>query len=396
LNILHVIPSVSAIHGGPSNAIKVIEGSLASAGHQVTTLTTDDDGPGRRFESADLPTAAPGIIRIYKRKRIDFYKVAPGLIGWLWSNVGRFDIVHIHALFSFSSLVTAMIARQRRIPYIIRPLGTLTSYGMNKRRPALKWLSFVLFERQILKAATAVHFTSEQEFREAKALNVPMRGVVIPLALGNSLSPKSQQNTAAYQTNDSLNTILFMSRIDPKKNLEGLLRAFSLISKDGPRTILLIAGDGNRQYENSLRTLSSSLELDSRIEWLGHVDGAQKEAALARANVFVLPSFSENFGIVVLEALSAGLPCIVGRKVALADQIEAAGAGIAVDTEPSAIADGLKMLLANASERNMMGQRARQLVEKEFTAERMADRLIALYKDISIEKRATVNGQWSN
>jgi glycosyltransferase involved in cell wall biosynthesis len=141
-----------------------------------------------------------------------------------------------------------------------------------------------------------------------------------------------------------------------------------------------------------LRKLSSSLGLDSRVEWLGHIDGTQKDTALARASVFVLPSFSENFGIVVLEALSAGLPCIVGRKVALADQIEAAGAGVAVDTEPSAIADGLKMLLANAAERNMMGQHARQLVEREFTVERMTDGLIALYRNISIEKRATVNG----
>ena len=144
LNILHVIPSVSRVRGGPSRMIAVMEAAVTEAGAQVTTATTDDDGPGRRLAIDARPDQANRATRFYARKWLDFYNIAPGIVPWLWRNVRRFDVVHIHALFSFSSIAAAIVARARGVPYIIRPLGTLTTYGISQRRHWLKRLSLGL------------------------------------------------------------------------------------------------------------------------------------------------------------------------------------------------------------------------------------------------------------
>ena len=113
-----------------------------------------------------------GSQRVHFRKRTEFYKVAPGMGPWLWRNVRRFDVVHIHALFSFSSTAAAMVARHLGVPYVLRPLGTLSTYGVTRRRPWLKRVSLACLEGPALRGAAAVHFTSASEEREARLLGV--------------------------------------------------------------------------------------------------------------------------------------------------------------------------------------------------------------------------------
>jgi glycosyltransferase involved in cell wall biosynthesis len=181
--------------------------------------------------------------------------------------------------------------------------------------------------------------------------------------------------------------VLFLARLDPKKNVEGLLRALAILADQGHAdVVLLVAGSGAPNYEGALRDLARSLDVADRVIWLGHVEGARKAAAFARADLFALPSFSENFGIAVAEALCAGLPCVVGRGVAIAAEIERAGAGLAVDPDPVAIARALSDLLANRELRAHMRARAQQLVASEFSVETMVRRLIALYHELSARR----------
>ena len=135
MRVLHVIPSISPVHGGPSQAMAMMERALESAGVAVTTATTDDDGPRRRIPFELQLDKVNGVARVYSRKLFDFYKVAPGLVPWLWRHVRDFDVVHIHALFSFSSVVAGQIARERDVPYVVRPLGTLATYAVMQRHP---------------------------------------------------------------------------------------------------------------------------------------------------------------------------------------------------------------------------------------------------------------------
>lgn len=382
MRVLHVIPSVSKVHGGPSQALELMEQGLSQAGMSVTTATTDDDGPSRRLDANHRPTEQHGARRHYFRKRLDFYKVAPSMLPWLWRNVGSFDVVHIHALFSFSSVAAAVVASMRRVPFVVRPLGTLARYGVTTRRPSLKRLSLGLLEAPILRRAAAVHFTSEAEWEEARALNLSLRGVVVPLAAQAGGQGNAQILLRDHPLLRGRQIVLFLSRLDPKKNVENLLKAFAAVAAQRNDLALVIAGNGLPDYVRSLKTLARELGIEPHMVWLGHVEGAQKDAAFAAADLFVLPSLSENFGIAAVEAMQHGLPCVLGQGVSIAMQVQDVGAGIAVSPDPEAISRALQELLSDGGRRKEMGEKARTFALQEYSTKAMTDRLIELYERI--------------
>jgi glycosyltransferase involved in cell wall biosynthesis len=360
--------------------LAVMEAAVTDAGAQVTTATTDDNGPGRRLAMDARPSRSNGANRFYARKWLDFYTIAPGIVPWLWQNVRRFDVVHIHALFSFSSIAAAIVARARGVPYIVRPLGTLMTYGISQRRPWLKRLSLAFIEGPILRASAAVHFTSKTECDEAGELGIPLRGVVIPLGVKQQ-SEDRETSTCDFPMVSDRYRLLFLSRLDPKKNVEGLLRAVADLGRRN-RINLMIAGDGPAEYVVSLKHLARSLGISQQVFWLGHVEGPSKAAAFAAADVFVLPSFSENFGIAAVEALLSGLPCVLGQGVAIAKDVEAAGAGLVTAPDPAAIAQALEQLLSNHALRSELGARAKAFAERKYSTRAMAEQLVALYEGI--------------
>ena len=386
LNILHVIPSVSPVRGGPSRTIEVMEAAVTEAGAHVTTATTDDDGSGRRLAIDARPVQVNRATRFYARKWLDFYNIAPGIVPWLWTNVRRFDVVHIHALFSFSSIAAAIVARAQGVPYIIRPLGTLTTYGIRQRRHWLKRLSLAFIEGPILRGSVATHFTSKAEWDEAAALGIPLRGIVIPLGVEESAPANREALLRDFPTLEGRQRLLFLSRLDPKKNVEGLLRAFAELQHWRAQAILLIAGDGPAPYVAILKELARSLGIARHVFWLGHVEGPRKSAAFAAADVFVLPSFSENFGIAAVEALLAGLPCVLGEGIAIAKDVEEAGAGVVTAPEPKAIARALEQLLGDDTLRRDMGARGKAFAECHYSIRAMAEQLVTLYKDVQYRR----------
>jgi len=386
MKVLHVIPSVSAVHGGPSRAIVDIERALAARGIEVTTVTTNDDGDHRTLPvQCGCPTVTPYATRWYFARTTVFFKVSIGLGQWLSKNIKTFDVVHVHALFSFAPVAAAFIARQAGVPYVVRPLGVLAPYGMAKRHPLLKRVSFALIERRIIESAKAIHFTSKAEQTEAEALGLKCRSVLIPLGIDIGSAPKS----AAFQTGQSgAFELLFLSRIDPKKNIESLLRALELVRAKNLNVTLSIAGDGDAKYVAALKGLAGNLAVSQYVNWLGYVEGDEKSHVLANASAFVLPSYSENFGIAVAEALAAGLPCVVSRGVALSDEVEKAGAGIVVGTKPLDIAAGLERLMGDRTGLAAKSTAARTLAVNEFSSGTMGERLEALYRNIlGLERR---------
>jgi glycosyltransferase involved in cell wall biosynthesis len=382
MKVLHVIPSVSPVHGGPSRAIVDIERALSARGVDVTTVTTNDDGDTRTLPvQCGEPIAVPFATRWYFQRSTVFFKVSIGLGRWLKDNITTFDVVHAHALFSFAPVAAAIFARRAGVPYILRPLGVLARYGMTQHHPFMKRASFALIERGLIESASAVHFTSLAEQAEAEALGLNCKGVLIPLGIDIGSVTKSVHGRK--KEIDAFN-LLFMSRIDRKKNLEGLLEAMRLILFRNPNVTLNIAGDGDPSYITALQALARRLGIDGRVNWLGYVEGERKREALEAASTFVLPSYSENFGIAVAEALAAGLPCLVSRGVAISDEVEKAGAGIVTGTTPEEIAAGLERLLGDQSGMAASSAAARALACSKFSIDAMGARLEALYRDILV------------
>jgi glycosyltransferase involved in cell wall biosynthesis len=362
-----------------------IERALTARGIEVTTVSTNDDTDGRTLPvQCGEPVATGKATRWYFPRTTVFFKSSAGMAKWLRENIERFDIVHAHGLFSFAPVVAAYLARRAGVPYVLRPLGVLAPYGMTQHHPLLKTISLALIERQLIEAASAVHFTSIAEREDAEALGLKSRAAVIPLGIdaGKATRP------GARRLGPGPFKLLSISRIDPKKNLEGLLRAVSLIVPDNPEVTLSIAGYGDPEYLATLQSLARSLEIADHVDWLGYVDGEKKADVLAAATVFVLPSYSENFGLAVAEALAAGLPCIVSREVAISPDIAAGRAGLVVGTDAESIAAGIERLLGHEAGYAAMSAAARALALNSFSLEAMGERLEALYRDIRM-------AQWS-
>lgn len=383
MKVLHVIPSLSAIHGGPTHALAMMERASTQQGIEVETATTDDDGPGQRNgKRCGVPLRENGVVRRYFPKRTEFYKVSPALAAWITREVRGYDIVHIHALFSFTSSAAAWAARRAGVPYVIRPLGTLNSYGMEQRRSRLKSLSMRLIEETALRHAAAVHFTSEQEAAEARRLGLGLREAVIPLGVEDVAPSAPVTGDGRFAGLRGSPCVLFLSRLDAKKNLEGLLDALAIVRKDAPGIRLVVGGDGPPDYVAALRSRAEALGLASSVIWAGYLEGAGKAAALAAADVFALPSFSENFGIAAAEALAAGVPCLLGGGVAIAADVALAKAGVVTGTDPQSISAGLRSMVGDPAGLAAMSAKATELARERFSVEAMGVGLKNLYTKI--------------
>jgi glycosyltransferase involved in cell wall biosynthesis len=383
---LHVIPSLSVKHGGPSYAVRAMARALATVDVDVTIATTDDDGDDARLKvPIGEPIKEEAATIYYFRRNVLPYKVSFGLNRWLKSNVAKFDVVHIHALFSFSSTTAAHATRRHRVPYIVRPLGVLNRWGLENRRAFLKQISLRLVELPILRDAAAIHYTSEAEKLEASRISNTIRSqksAVIPLpievAKGNPGDFRQRFPQVAGRR-----VILFLSRIDEKKGIELLLNAFADVRRQISDTVLVVAGNGAANYVQKLSERAKSLAIADAVIWTGHLDGAIKWGAFAAADLFVLPSYSENFGVAVAEALAHGLPVVTTDRVGLAKEIRAANAGIIVAPDSTEIARALTALLEDPHRLQLVSMNGRKLSQTRFSLEYVGTTLSNLYREIA-------------
>lgn len=374
MRILHVIPSISPARGGPSTVVKQLAEGQAKAGIEVTVATTDDDGPQRRWQPAAETEQREGVLyRIFPRQS-SFYSISLPMADWLNRGLRHFDAVHIHSLFSFPAAAAARAAIRNHVPFVVRPLGTLNAWGLGNRRPWLKRLSLRFVEIPILEGARAVHFTSDQEREEAAGLAIEHRPVVIP-------NPVEAATPAGCERN--LDMVLFLGRIHSVKGLDLLLPAMAEVIRQRPSTRLVIAGDGDPQLIADLHAAAREMGIAANIDWPGAVTGSAKAQLFAKAGLFVLPSYSENFGIAAGEALAAGVPLVVSDRVAIHREVTRAGAGLVVPCETMALARAMKRMLGDSEFASQCAAAGRKLVAERYSTAAVTSELIRLYQEIS-------------
>jgi glycosyltransferase involved in cell wall biosynthesis len=358
--------------------------SLSREGIETHVATTDDNGPETLNVPCGVPVRQDGVIYWFFARQTRFYTVSWPLANWLATRVSEFDVVHIHALFSFSTLPAAFWANRRRVPYIVRPLGTLSDWGMNHRRPWLKYASFHFLERRILKHAALVHYTSDQERLEAETLHITAAAAVIPNALPDaSYESVAGRFRARHPELHNRRVVLFLSRLDAKKGLDLLLPAFAILRQQMPNVSLVVAGTGDADFVIGLKAKAASFGMASDVSWPGFLDGHDKQAAFADADVFVLPSYSENFGIAAVEAMAAGVPVIVSDQVAIHHEITRARAGVTVACDVGQLTDALARLLSDATLCRSMGEDGRSLVQQKYSSRAVTRQLIGVYNHIA-------------
>jgi glycosyltransferase involved in cell wall biosynthesis len=387
MKVLHIIPSVGSMRGGTSQAVLDMVKALRADNIDAEIATTNDNGDGllevplqQRIEYKQVP------IWFFSRfsptvQAIREYAFSWQLTAWLWQNISQYDILHIHAIFSYASTMAMTIARYKNIPYIVMPHGLLCEWSL-RQSPRRKEIYLKLIEKANLNNTQAVHLTSRQEQQEIFQLGLSAVNFVLPLGL---FLP-NQLTDARYRLRQYLNlptdepVILFLSRLHPKKGLDYLIPALGKLNHH--RFTFVIAGSGSKEYEAEIESLLVSNKIRDRTHFVGFVEGETKNIFMQGADLFALTSHSENFAVVVLEALAAGIPVLVTPGVALAPVIQQNQLGYVAELDVCAIASALDLYFSNPQAGKDMGNRAQQFIFEKYTWEKMASQMHQIYVDI--------------
>ena len=382
MNVLHVIGGVAPRYGGPSEAVTGMAKALAARGHRVEIFTTNVDGPGTLDVAVGVPLEVDGFrITHFPVQRPRSYVVSIPLARALARRAAEFDVVHVHSLYLFHSLVTPLVCRTKRIPYVVRPHGTLNPYHRRAHR-SKKAVYEALVERRNLNAAAAIHYTSETERRHAEEAGVRAPGLVVPLAVDAELYERAHDMPRLLDRHPELGSrelVTFLGRLSAKKGLDLLVDAFARVAAARPNAHLVIAGPDDEGLGEALAARVERLGLRDRVSFVGIVTD-EKPALLQRSRVFVLPSEDENFAVTVVEAMAAATPVVVTEGVAIHDEVRDARAGLVVDRSPEAIAEGVLRVLADEREAAALGAGGRELVRSSFSWNRRGPELEAMYE----------------
>jgi glycosyltransferase involved in cell wall biosynthesis len=354
VRLLHVVPTYlpATRYGGPIFAVHGLCRALARRGHEVHVFTTNVDGSGVSDVPLDCPVEMDGVRVHYFASQFRRLYYSSAMRRQLRTFVPLCDVVHVHSVFLWPTSAAARIAARAGVPYVVSPRGMLVPELIRRKSRAAKSLWLRAVERQTLRDAALLHVTSQRELDDARALGLPLPAHAI-VPNGIDLPPLSDAPHG--------DELLFLGRINWKKGLDRLIEAMKLL----PEARLAIAGNDEEDY-------AATLPRAENVRFVGTVSGEVKDALLRNAAALVLPSISENFGNVVLEALAVGTPVVVTPEVGLARDVEAAEAGIVTSNEPAALAQALRALLADRATREAMGRRGRALVEARFGWDRVA------------------------
>ncbi|HXG59031.1 MAG TPA: glycosyltransferase [Thermoanaerobaculia bacterium] len=365
MRILHVVPTYlpARRYGGPIFAVHGLCRALVQRGHEVEVFTTDVDGEGVSGVPTGTPVDLDGVRVTYFPTRFRRLYWSPPMKDGLADRIREFDLVHNHSVFLWPTAAAATAARVRKVPYVISPRGMLVHELIRRRSPLAKRAWIRLVEQRNFRSAAAIHFTSRLEADEARRVGLPIpRPFVVPNGIDLPPSVPVARDPA---------TILFLGRITWKKGIDRIITALPMI----PGARLIVAGNDDESLTPRLAELAERLRVTDRIEFTGPVGGDRKRDLLARATVVVLPSISENFGNVVLEAMAAAAPVVVTPEVGLADDVAKARAGLVSSGHPRDLAAAIARIVNDPEQRHEMGQRARKLVEETFTWPRIAERM---------------------
>jgi glycosyltransferase involved in cell wall biosynthesis len=387
MKILHIIPSVASVRGGPSKAVLETVKALQNQGVVAEIVTTNDNGNdlldvplNQRIEYQQVP------IWFFSRfspevNSIREFAFSRQLTSWLWQNAANYDLLHIHAIFSYTSTVAMAIARFQGIPYIVRPLGQLCEWSL-QQSARKKEIYLKLIERANINHAQGLHLTSKQEQEEVAHLGLSVPSFVLPhgISIPEPLTDVRDRLRQYLNLPADEPVILFLSRLHPKKGLDYLIKALGKLTHH--RFTFVLAGSGAKEYEAEIESLLVETGIRDRTHLAGFVAGETKNLFMQGSDLFVLTSHSENFGVAVLEALAVGVPVLVTPGVALASVVQENQLGYIAEKDVLAIAEAVDNYLSNPQAGKDMGDRARQIIIEKYTWEKISSDLLAIYRSI--------------
>lgn len=389
MRILHIVSTLAPASGGPTTVIRDLATGQASAGHTVAVCTTDRGNPVRerlareyfeRFSSADVN------LQVFPVQYAPLL-FSSGMAQWLGKALSGYDIVHVHGLYRFPPTYGAWLARRQGVPYIIRPHGAIDPYLYGKSSAGSVWLKR-FYERWLdmpnLHAAGAIHYTAEEERQRVSFLGIDAPSFVAPNGLDWTRYrelPERGALRARWRLGEAP-VVLYLGRLHFKKGLDLLIPAFDALRRSISDAQLVIAGPENDSYGQKVRSWVRERGLEAAVHFVGPLEGVDVVQAYIDADVFALPSYTENFGMTVAEAMACALAVVVSDQVNIHAEVSGAGAGLVIGCNPGELTVALEALLRDAGRRRAMGAAGRELVQRRFTWPVIVEQLTAEYQKV--------------
>ncbi len=401
MRILQVVATLAPRQGGPSVACPELSRELVRQGHQVSIYASDVDGLGHLEVPLDRPVMDEGVeIRYFRGwSEPSRYMFSPAMWRALRDTVADFDVVHIYSVYGFSSSAAAYWCRKRNVPHMVHPHGSLDPFLRRRNRPR-KWLHTKLLAQRDYRKASAVLFNSAEEMRLASdwpGLKVPdiaaaPKRFVVPVGLDPRwfLEPDvgaGERLRTSFPELRGRRLVVYFGRINFKKGLDILARAFALLARDRDDIHLVLAGPDTEGYGRKVRGWLAEGGVLEKVTFTGLLEGEYRFAALQQADVFALPSYTENFGQVVAEAMASGVPVVISDQVNIWPEVAKANAGLVVPCDANATANALRSVLEDPAWGRQMGINGRRWVAEHLPWSVVAAQMAHAYEEIVRDRR---------
>jgi glycosyltransferase involved in cell wall biosynthesis len=392
MNILHYVESTDSRMGGVPRFVLDASRVMAAEGHASRILTLDTTDTPQAWLNEHDGSELPNVTRL-GRPALLGKLFGPSQLREIRSHLAKADVLHLHCVWSVSTMQIAAAARQMGVPYVVSLHGMLDDWSMEQRN--FKKRAFMnAGGRTMLEKAARVHSTAQAELDQSRKWFPKGTPAIIPYLMDlepyRHLPSKEVAQKKFPMLADGEPMILFLSRIHYKKGCEHLIRAAAELAAQGVPGKFVLAGTGDEAYVNSLKTLASELGVSNKVHFVGQVTGDDKLSLYRNADAFVLPTSQENFGLVLIEAMSCGVPIVTTKGVDIWRDVEASGAATIVDQDASKIAATVKNLLSDRAALSQMGERARPWVFETYAEDRLIGQYENLYRTVAKSGGATV------
>lgn len=368
--VIQISPSFKPafIYGGPIVSISNLCKSIQVINNNVIVITTTANGQDDFTPNSSIIDGV--IVNYFKRQTGDNTHLSILLLLDIFFNYGKRDVFHIHSWWNLVSIPCAFILWLRGIKPILSPRGMLSPYTLKQSK--IKRIFHYTIGKWLLKK-TILHATSRQELAEALALVPEWPHFVLP----NIIELPKLGQYQGKSLNSDVFRIVFLSRIHPKKGIEFLLAVLAQL--EIPFHVQII-GEGELEYTSHLKLTAGSYGIDTKLDWLGWKEGAEKFEYLANSDLFVLPSYNENFANVVLESLSVGTPVMISDQVGLSDYVQSEELGWVIPLEKNLWVKALDEAWLARQLREDIRIKAPTLILQDFGAENLAKKYIEAYQ----------------
>jgi len=388
MRVLHVISGLDPANGGPTIALVGLAEAQARAGLDVSVLATWQNQTG--FPVAEQMRAAGVKVNLIGPASGKLSR-HPSLVMATEGAVGRAEVVHVHALWEEIQHRAMRAAKRQGVPYVVTPHGMLSPWSFSNgsvinRLGKRAYLTLRL--RRGLAGAAALHYTTVPERELASRLGLGSPTLIEPCGLDwteFSSLPEGGRFRSRFPEIGHRPMLLFLGRLSAQKGLDALIPAFGQFCRLNPDAVLVIAGPDYDGYSRTVARLIEEHVPNARVLQAGMQAGRERVEAMVDADLFVLSSHHENFGIVVAEAMACATPVVISRDVNVWQEVEAAGAGEAASRAPAELAAAMVRWMADPQRRQEAGERGRAYARAHWDWDLIAQRWADHYAHLKVD-----------